>query len=325
MSIPDSDMPLLTIQELRTAEAPKLYQPHTVAKPKAFDWDALTPTCSQCATQTGQVSTVTGLCPGCDPERPAEAAERPAVVRPKTTRTRIQFDTDAAVEAYEGGQRVSEIAKALDVQPYRIRNLLVYRGIELRDDRARRWSDIPRAPRKPRAAGGRTPNTRTPIDESALVADYLTGQTSPELALKYGITPKRVRDTVGRHGHELRDDRKTRSGGKPKTYDPALVEQIRGLYLTERLSQSVIAQQLGTSTKVVQTIMVRHQIPARQGETGRMDGAAPLKAAITEYGVPIHDIKTWALHQGLLFAIAPGIPPRRIFDAYVDAHQDGAA
>ncbi len=322
MSLNDQPLPLLTIQELRTAEAPKLYRPHTTTKPKPFDWDAITPTCSDCGTRTGQVNTTTGLCPTCDPDRPAAQPTRPAA-KPKQTRVRATFDTDAAIEAYEGGQRIPEIADALNVQPYRIRNLLIYRGIELRDDRARRWSETPR---KPRAAGARIPNTCNPIDEHALVTAYLDGQSSGQLATAFHISPKRVRDTVARHGHPLRDDRKTRSGGKPKTYDPALVEKIRDLYLNDLLSQAQIAQRIGTSVKVVQTVMVRHQIPARQGETGRIDGAAPLKAAIAEYGVPIHDIKSWALTHGLLHEIQPGIPPRRVFDAYVDAHrQDGAA
>lgn len=315
MSIENEDMPLLSIQEIRAKEAPRIYRPHTVAKPAPFDWAAITPTCTECGTRTGTVNLTTGLCSTCDPARPA-TPPKTAKARPTSTRTRVTFDTDAAIEAYEGGQLIAEIADALGVQTYRIRNILVYRGIPIRDDRHRRWSERP----------PRVPNPRNPIDETAMVADYLEGYSAPQLALTYGIAQKRVRDTVARHGHQLRDDRKTRSGGKPKEYDPQLVEQVRRLYLDEHLSQSAVAHRLGSTIKVVQSIMNRHQIPARQGETGHIDGSAGLRAEIAELGVPVYDIKTWAMAQGLLLEIAPGTPPRRVFEAYRDAHrQDGAA
>lgn len=330
MNFETPDMPLLTVQEQHMANAPRLYRPHTSSAPKAFDWDALTPTCTECGSKTGQVNTFSGLCPTCDPTTPAApptprtkpAARGPARAtsgrRPRGPQ--FELDMDAIIEAYVSGQSANGIATALRVKPDQIRRALVLAGVEVRDDRGRGGG-------RPRTRPVRTPQPRRTYDEQAIVTAYQAGATAPELAREHSCTPKKIRTILDEHRIPRRDDRATRSGGRKVERDPQLIAQIRRLYLDERLSQTEVAEQLSTSRKVICSIMIAAGIPARQGENGRKDGAAPLKALIAEIGVPSAEIKAWGLRNGLLMEIGPGIPPRRVVDAYIAAHglQVGAA
>lgn len=207
-------MPLLTVQELHAAQAPRAYRPHTITKPKPFDWNALTPTCTSCSTKTGTVNTLTGLCATCDPTRPAPAPapaavktkakkeakpKRPRAARPTrpapATKPRQRHrihDVDAVIEAYTGGQTKRSIAEAIGVGEVTVRRALLKAGIELRDDRARN-------------TGGRP--ARFPLDIDAVTEAYAGGQTIHDIAEALTSSYKTVRTALLATGVVLRDDR----------------------------------------------------------------------------------------------------------------------
>lgn len=310
------DMPLRTVQQERTADAPRVYRPHTTTRPPTFDWDALTPTCKGCEVKSGKVNAHTGLCPVCDPPiadvappRPKPAPRprtprRPRAPRPSTGRPvgrpPTPIDHEAVVEAYTGGQAIIDIAAALRVDRSRVRTALVDAGVELRENRGRHFLRN--------------------IDDNAVLADYRAGATKAHLAERYGVTVKTIRRLLASAGVTIRDDRAVASGSKPIEYDPQLVDQVRELYLDRRLSQSQVAAELGTTVKVVAGVMARHQIPGRKGETGHMDGSKGLRQEMVDLGLTAREIKAWAAEQGLIELPMVGIPSRRVFDAYVEAH-----
>jgi transposase len=347
LNLARQEMPLLTVQEQHAAQAPRAYRPHTTTKPAAFDWNALTPTCKTCGIKTGTVNTRTGQCATCDPPevvvkkqpRPAAPARAPR----RAGRPRLPLDVAAVIEAYTGGQTIPDIAEALDVDRARVREAIVDAGIELRDDRGRHWAtrtcphgltrdadcadcrETRLASRRTNRPRPSTANTRNPIDEHAAVAAYLAGDSTPKVAATFGCTPKRIRDLLVRHGIELRDDRKTFSGSRPKEYDPALVERVRDLYLRQQLSQERTAFKLGVGIKVVQRVMERYGIPARQGQCSHQDGAVGLRQQMADLGVTSREIKNWALEVGLVDRIAVGLPSRQLVTAYADTHRQAGA
>lgn len=165
----------------------------------------------------------------------------------------------------------------------------------------------------------------TDVDEAAVVREYLAGDTAPAIAKRHGCQPKRVRDILDRNNIERRDDRRGHSGGRPRKYDDTVIAEVRRLYVDKQLSRQEVAAELGIPYKSVQTIMTREGIPARQGQSGRVDGSATLKQRIAELGATSREIKEWALRQGLLAEIKVGIPPARLVDAYAAAHQPKSA
>ncbi|GAB2762871.1 WhiB family transcriptional regulator [Nocardioides pakistanensis] len=117
-------------------------------------------------------------------------------------------------------------------------------------------------------------------DEADIVRLYTEEQmSSGEIALQLHTTPKRVRAVLDRAGIERRDDRKTRSGGKPKDYPADLVADVRRLYVDQGKTQAEVAAQLDTTVKVVQNVMARHDISARPSavESSKAGIGRPLK------------------------------------------------
>lgn len=253
MSLDNDEFPLLTVQELRTAEAPQLYRPHAPVKPKTFDWDALTPTCRDCGNKTGQVNALNGLCPSYDPthavQAPAPAVRRRATgasgIRRPGRRRRTELDVDAIIEGYTGGQTINSIAVALRASHHAVRDALLAAGIELRNDRTRSG--------RPRTRPAPTP--RRTLDEQAIVAAYLAGASAPTIAAEHGTGPATIRRILDRNGVQRRDDRATRSGGKRLSRDPGLVDRIRELYVSQQLTQTQVANIIGCSEKVIWRIV----------------------------------------------------------------------
>lgn len=231
-----------------------------------------------------------------------------------------------------------------------------------------------------------SPNTRNPVDETAIVTEYQAGDSAPDIARRHGCGAKRIREILDRHGVQRRDDRATRSGGVRKADDPAFVEQVRDLYARQGLTQSQTAQRLGCSEKVIWRIVTRtpdiearpsasalsaqgigrpNKIPAedhqkiidrytggesapaiaqdygctatsiyaflrkhginerhgvRTSTTGRGDHAKALRALMDAHGITSHQVKTWALEQGLISQISRGIPRQQLVHAYLNAH-----
>lgn len=111
----------------------------------------------------------------------------------------------------------------------------------------------PRPPREPVARGVRPDKIR--LDTEAVVAAYQAGRTLLEIAESLGVSAP----TVARHLDEVGVVRRKQR----MEYTPDLIEQVRALYVDERLNQADVAARLGLTTKVVQTAMKRGDITPR--------------------------------------------------------------
>lgn len=159
------------------------------------------------------------------------------------------------------------------------------------------------------------------VNLGVAISEYLAGSTIPEIAERYDWPVASIRKGLKRRRIPMRDDRAGHSGGVKKEYDPELVAQIRDLY-ESGLSQSRVADRLGLTTKIVQTIMTRHGIEARQGECGRGDTLSEYRERLAELGVTASLIRSWALAEGI--EVHPrAMPPMAVIEAY--AQSRGAA
>jgi len=157
------------------------------------------------------------------------------------------------------------------------------------------------------------------------VVRYANGQTPPEIATVLDSTPKAIRATLDRVGVQRRDDRAGHSGGTNKitAYPPELVEKVRRLYHEEHLSQAGVAARLGVTTKVVQLVMRKHTISAREAvAVNPQDGSVGLRARIEALGGNA-EIRAWAVRNGVPCPKV-GTVPTRVVDAY-EAATGGAA
>lgn len=184
----------------------------------------------------------------------------------------------------------------------------------------------PPAPPPARWGGPRTAMSSTEI--ASAVTAYLGGATIPAIADATGRGTRTIRSALLAAGVTLRDDRRGHSGSKPKTAaddDPAVVAQVRRLYLDEGLTQAEVAERVGLGTHGVQGIMARHDIPARPPATEldspRVDGAKTLRARMAELGITSADVRTWARSAGHSIPDR-GVPAAALVDLYV-AHLRG--
>lgn len=175
----------------------------------------------------------------------------------------------------------------------------------------------------------RTPERRRGLVDEHLpeiIRRYQAGQAPPEIGTALGHTAGTVRGALDRAGIQRRDDRKSRSGSTEKAYPPQLVDQVRALYIGHGKSQNETAAALGLTHKIVQNIMARHEIPARepgkQHKPGQ-DGAAGLKALMADNGLTTAQVRAWAAKNGIRCGIR-GLPPRTVVDAFLAAHRHGA-
>lgn len=159
------------------------------------------------------------------------------------------------------------------------------------------------------------------VDTAEIVRRYTAGETVPTIAKALSHTPSTIRRALRRAGVEMRDDRTLHSGGAPRDYGDATVEQVRRLYVDEQLSMRDVASRLNLQYKSVVTIMTRHDIARREGQSGHLDGAASLKQRIAELGVSSNEIRAWA-RAGGVDCPALGVVPSRVVDLFETAHQD---
>jgi len=183
----------------------------------------------------------------------------------------------------------------------------------------------------------RARRSHTRVDVAEIVRRYTEQRhTIAQIAADLGHGKQTVRNALRHADVQLRDDRKTGSGGNNRidAYPADLVAQVRRLYLEEELSQGQVAARLGTSTKVVQRLMTRHDIPARPqahlGNNGNRrrgtdNPTAQVKARLDALGVTALDVKRWALKQGLIDEIKRGVCQTSLVDAYETAHPQAAA
>lgn len=134
-------------------------------------------------------------------------------------------------------------------------------------------ADRPAAGRQHGTATGTTPQKRQArrtgshrVDTAAICRAYLVDKkTIREVADTLGHSKSTIRQVLLDEGVTLRDDRKTRSGGRNRieAYPDELVAAVRTRYLDHQMTQGQVAADLDISVKVVQNVMARHDIPAR--------------------------------------------------------------
>lgn len=112
-------------------------------------------------------------------------------------------------------------------------------------------------------------------EAAAIVAAYAAGQTAVEIAAAHHRNPGTVRKALRKAGVQLRDERSTRSGGRVKVDDQAVVDAVRRLYVDEALTQAQVADRLGMGTHAVQKLMGRNGIESRPDVTGVTVAARP--------------------------------------------------
>lgn len=184
------------------------------------------------------------------------------------------------------------------------------------------------APRPTPKPAARTARAHPPLDAAGIVREYVEDRLPiPEIAKRRGHSTATVRRVLkGTPGVEIRDDRKTNSGGPAKEYDPSLVEAVRALYTgDERLTQAQVAERLDIGPHVVQRIMARYDIPARPAAHERtamtMSGTSPaelLAQRLADAGVTTQQVRAWAREHGLACP-ATGRVPQRLLGAYLRA------
>lgn len=182
-------------------------------------------------------------------------------------------------------------------------------------------SDYCRSCNGRRAAANRTTfTTRTSVvDVTVAQEEYTAGASVPEIAAAHDWPITSVRRQLERAGVTMRDDRAGRTVGQ-KTYSDDLVEQVRALYIDRGLSQAKVAAQLGLGPKVIVTLMARHGIPARQGQSGGGDTLQAYRDRLDELGVTAADVRQWANSHGHPCGIR-GVVAEHVIDAYEDAHR----
>lgn len=148
---------------------------------------------------------------------------------------------------------------------------------------------------------------------------YAEPMTCAEIAEDLGTTPKTIREMLRRSGIELRDDRSTNSGSKPKSYDAALIATVRRLY-ESGMNQLEVAQYCKVGTHVVQRIMDRYGIDSREAKARphRAGDHAEEHRAHVEYLGGASVIREWADRNGVPCPRV-GTPPMAVVDAYLDA------
>lgn len=170
------------------------------------------------------------------------------------------------------------------------------------------------------AANRHTYKTRTSVvDVTTARTEYLEGASCPEIAERHDWPITSVRRQLAKAGVQMRDDRAGRVVPK-KVYDPELVAKVRVMYVDQGMSQVKIAQHIGTSTKVVQNLMKREGIPARQGASGGGDTLQGYRDRLDELGVTSADVRAWANKNGHPAGIR-GVVAEHVIDAYEAAHQ----
>lgn len=158
----------------------------------------------------------------------------------------------------------------------------------------------------------------TAVDVVEATRRYLAGESCPQIGRALGHRAKVVRDNLRRAGVELRDDRKTYSGGRPRLYGDDTIDQVRTLYGSGK-SMGEVAVELNLPYKSIVTIMNRHTIPRRTGMSGHLDGAVALKERMAALEVTSADVRAWARDNGVTMP-ARGLPARTVLDAYAEAH-----
>ncbi|CAI9417245.1 hypothetical protein [Nocardioides sp. T2.26MG-1] len=171
------------------------------------------------------------------------------------------------------------------------------------------------------------PATHRRVDADRIVALYTAGKYMNEIQSETGNAVSTIKRVLIDAGVQIRP-RGPKPGDKHKNYDPTLIADVRRLYTDEHLNQAEVANHLGIGIKVVQNVMRAAHIPTRAtaversqaGTSHRTNTLGRLRDAINATGATPRQIKDWALSQGLIPAIARGLPHLGLVEAYAAAH-----
>jgi hypothetical protein len=190
-------------------------------------------------------------------------------------------------EQYAAGASLENIARQFHLGVTTVKQALLAQGVTMRPQG-----------RPKRAAKGTERAARArrgpEIDEPAVVAEYLAGDTPPAIAARHGVLPKRIRRILAARGVTLRDDRAGHSGGRVKTladYDPEVVAEILDRY---GRGQSIdkIAAEIDKGTHFVGVVLhkagIKLRLPANQPTVLDDDARAEMAR---QYAVGVSAVK----------------------------------
>lgn len=174
--------------------------------------------------------------------------------------------------------------------------------------------------KRPAVAGGPRPTTDTTRIRLLYVEEL---RSIPEIAAITGHARGTVRAVLIGAQIQLRDDRRTKSGGKPTHDGPELTEAVRRAYVDEGLSLIETGARFRIAQQRVKRMLEAADVEIRphafSADYERRDQAKPLKQRIAELGVPTRQIKEWAVRVGLLNDVRVGLPSAAIVEAYAAA------
>lgn len=328
-----------SLHHVAGGDRPISTEPHVYGPPKrketGLDWAAIrpaevaepAPSCSTCGAE-GFVLSENGLCDGCEAELTRFNTPPPAlevVAEIVDDPEPVTFTPD--VMAIAMCLKVTVDSKDPLVQAARGKVIVaaqVLRAVAMAERKSRRTTTpSQKALRKP-ADSGRGPRRvrNDNINVPEFVRRYQAGETIPEIGDALGNSPHTVRRHLKSAGITMRDDRQTHTGGANalEIRRPELVEQVRDLYLYERLSQALISERLGISVNTVRRIMERNGVEAREGQAGGGDTLVSYRERLQELGVTPKQVRAWAAANG--HQVHPrGAIRREVLDAFETAHQ----
>jgi transcriptional regulator with XRE-family HTH domain len=249
------------------------------------------------------------LAPSTESPRPRRVIDRdtdtprrqPGARSPR--RDKITLDAAAVAAGYAAGKSLIELAEEFGVSHPVISRHLDEQGIPRRRARVTYTDDL--------------------IDQvrRLYVDEHLTQQ---QVADRLGLTLKVIQTAMERGQIEARESASALSqrgighvSKIPRDQHQSIVDRYRA-----GEPAPAIARDFDVTPSSIYPILDAHGITERHGHrsTPGHDGAAGLKARIRSLAVPVSDIKAWAVRQGLLEMVGPGLPPARVVDAYVEAH-----
>lgn len=271
----------------------------------------------------GDGLTITEICTGLEVSDPTRRLVRDALERYHVVRR-----DDVTVHGHKA--RVTAASELITDPPHIAQDVvdLYNAGVTVPSQISRQlgvsWTTVTRHLRNAglRASDGRrsaSRQRRPDLHIDVIKSLYAEPMTCAEIAESLGTTPKTIREMLRRSGTEIRDDRATNSGSRPKAYDPQTVATVRRLY-ESGMSQVEVAQKLDVGIHVVQRVMDRYGIDSREAKARPHragDHAEEHRAHVESLGGS-SVVREWADRNGF-YCPRVGTPPIVVVDAYLDA------
>lgn len=172
-------------------------------------------------------------------------------------------------------------------------------------------------PKSPGGPTGPRPTTNT----AAIVESYLAGNPMIEVARLTGYARATVRRVLDGAGVPIRDER----GGPKVTRTPEFLAEVRRLYVEEHASLANLAGRMHISQQTAKALLEQQGVVMRAAAASpKKTGPAAqtsLRARLDALGVTAAEVKEWAVREGHLLELQPGIPPARVVDAFEAARK----